>query len=70
MTIFTDTYRALPPLDFTTLPYWDLYAALRAAPALDEWGEGWAELGRPDLTETVIHEKLAWFVAQALDAVG
>ncbi|MEM7538172.1 MAG: aminoglycoside phosphotransferase family protein [Chloroflexota bacterium] len=69
MTIFTDTYRSLSSLDFTTLPYWDLYAALRAAPVLDEWSEGWAELGRPDLTETEIHKKLAWFVAQALDAL-
>jgi aminoglycoside phosphotransferase (APT) family kinase protein len=40
---FTRQYRALmPSLDFTTLPYWDLFAALRPAGKMAGWGmPGW-----------------------------
>jgi aminoglycoside phosphotransferase (APT) family kinase protein len=36
---FTTQYRTLMPgLDFSALPYWDLYAALRPTGAMADWG--------------------------------
>jgi aminoglycoside phosphotransferase (APT) family kinase protein len=36
---FTTAYQALRPhLDFTALPHWDLYSALRHTGRMDEWG--------------------------------
>jgi aminoglycoside phosphotransferase (APT) family kinase protein len=34
---YTQHYQAVTALDFTNLPYWDLYAALRPASKLSEW---------------------------------
>jgi len=44
---FTHAYRALmPDLDLTALPHWDLYASLRHAGRMAEWGLGPADLAR------------------------
>jgi aminoglycoside phosphotransferase (APT) family kinase protein len=70
MQAFTQQYQALMMrLDFTHLPYWDLYAALRAAPNLAAWSEGYPQLGRPDITEHTMRAGHKWFVAQMVDAI-
>jgi aminoglycoside phosphotransferase (APT) family kinase protein len=38
MHCFTQHYQSLATIDFTNLPYWDLYAALRPAAKLSAWG--------------------------------
>lgn len=38
MRTFTQHYQLLTPLDYSQLPLWDLYAALRPAGKLDTWG--------------------------------
>ena len=44
---FTHVYRALmPDLDMTALPHWDLYASLRHAGRMDDWGLEPADLAR------------------------
>jgi aminoglycoside phosphotransferase (APT) family kinase protein len=44
---FTHAYRALmPDLDMTALPHWDLYASLRHAGRMDDWGLEPADLAR------------------------
>jgi aminoglycoside phosphotransferase (APT) family kinase protein len=44
---FVRQYRALrPAVDLSTLPHWDLYAALRHAGRMDTWGLPSAELAR------------------------
>jgi len=59
MTGFTEAYRRLTNLDWATLPYWDLCAALRPAGKLHTWGL--------DATvEKTMREKHRWFVTQAL----
>lgn len=50
MDAFTATYRALTHVDFATLPYWDLVAALRPASQLEMWAADWPALGRDDIT--------------------
>lgn len=57
---FTFAYRSfLPKLDFTTLPYWDLAAALRLLPAI-------AQFGLDKDKEDAMREKVRWFVKQAM----
>lgn len=67
---FTQHYQSLMPLDYTDLPYWDLYAALRlarlAGPDLPGWAAFFGPFGRPDITVHSIREHYRWFVAQAL----
>ena len=55
---FTHHYQSLADIDFTNLPYWDLYAALRRIPQIAGWG-------LDDITEKTMRERLRWFVAQA-----
>ncbi len=55
---FTRQYQALTALDFTHLPYWDLWAALRPAAKLGEWG-------LDARTEQTMRESLRAFIAQA-----
>jgi aminoglycoside phosphotransferase (APT) family kinase protein len=64
---FTRCYQAATQFDLAHLPYWDLYAALRAAPHLAEWAAGYPQLGRSDVTENTMREGHQWFVAQALE---
>ena len=65
MNEFTRTYQANSSIDMHHLPYWDLYAALRAASGISDWAEGWEELGRADITEQSIRDAHSWFVRQA-----
>lgn len=65
---FTRDYQQLMPhLDYSNLPAWDLFAALRPAGHLDEWAMTWAGSGRPDMTAETLREAHRWFVAQALE---
>jgi hypothetical protein len=57
---FTQQYQSLTTIDFTNLPYWDLYAALRPASQFAAWA--------PDeLTEKTMRERYTWFIAQAFE---
>lgn len=68
---FTRYYQsAIPELDFTYLPYWDLCAALRAAPNLADWAAGFSSLGRPDITEQTMRESHGLFTKQALEKLA
>ncbi|AHV98156.1 phosphotransferase family protein [Paenibacillus sabinae] len=59
MNAFTRQYRSLMTgIDFSNLPYWDLYAALRLS-KFTEWGLG------PDTMETM-RERHRWFVTESL----
>jgi aminoglycoside phosphotransferase (APT) family kinase protein len=63
MHIYTQHYqRLMPDLDYSLLPYWDLFAALRPAGKIAEWA-GSAE------RERVMRERHAWFVERAYEAV-
>lgn len=70
MQIFTRTYCALQPLNYASLPHWDLFAALRLARLvgsdLDEWAAFFQPFGRADITAQHIRAHYDWFVAQAL----
>ena len=70
MEAFTRRYRSVTSIDAAQLPYWDLYAALRAAQGIDEWAASWPTFGRPDLTAERIWRWHSWFVAQAQAALG
>jgi aminoglycoside phosphotransferase (APT) family kinase protein len=65
MQAFTESYQAASPLDFSSLPYWDMRAAERAVPHLAEWAAGYPALGRPDITAQTMRDAHGWFVAQA-----
>lgn len=56
---FSHRYHSLTMIDFTNLPYWDLYAALRPASKLSQWGLD------PDV-EQRMRQQHKWFVEQAL----
>ena len=60
---FTDQYQSLTTIDLTNLPYLDLFAALRPASKLSEWG-------LDDLTETTMREGHRWFVTQAFEKLS
>jgi aminoglycoside phosphotransferase (APT) family kinase protein len=66
MNDFTHHYQALTAVDGANLPYWDLHAALRAAPHLAAWAAGYPQLGRPDITDQTMQEGHTWFTTQAL----
>ncbi len=63
MQAFTRHYLDLMPLNPTSLPYYDLYAALRPASKLGTWG-------LPPATEADYRAKHRAFVAEALHALG
>lgn len=63
---FTAHYRSLAAVDFTNLPFWDAFAALRAAPYLEVWAQDFSRLGRPDITEHTMREAHRRFTAHAL----
>jgi aminoglycoside phosphotransferase (APT) family kinase protein len=67
---FTRHYQAASTLDFRHLPYWDLCAALRAAPNLAEWGNVDPQFGRPDITEHMMRASLRWFYTQAIEKLS
>jgi aminoglycoside phosphotransferase (APT) family kinase protein len=56
---FTDYYLLETSLDTSTLPYWDLYSALRLAGNIAGWG-------LPEKKVRLMAEQLKWFVEQAI----
>jgi aminoglycoside phosphotransferase (APT) family kinase protein len=70
MTAFTRRYIAATATDTTALPYWDLHAALRSAPHIDEWGENWSDLGRDDITADTMKAAYRSFVEEAFKTLG
>ena len=58
MRSFTHHYQSLTDIDFTNLPYWELYAALRRISQITGWGLDY-------VTEKTMRERLGWFIAQA-----
>lgn len=71
MNSFTQHYTSMMAIDYTQLPYWDLYAALRiarlAGPDLAGWATFFVPFGRPDITEHTLREHFRYFIAQAFD---
>ena len=60
---FTEQYQSMTTIDFTYLPYWDLYAALRPIAHMAQWG-------LDDATEKTMRERHRWFVAQAFEKLS
>ncbi len=56
---FTHQYQSMTTIDFTHLPYWDLFAALRHAE--------FAQWGLDDTTVKTMRDRHRWFVTQALE---
>lgn len=67
---FTIAYKSLTKIDFSNLPYWDLFAALRPASKLDKWASDWPSLDRSDITEDTMREGHNWFVNQAFEKIS
>jgi aminoglycoside phosphotransferase (APT) family kinase protein len=71
MQAFTRQYQAKTAIDTRSLPYWDLYAALRLARLAGADLRGWAAFfepyGRMDITEQSIRTFYRFFVEQALE---
>lgn len=63
MQYFTQQYQNLLALDFTLLPCWDLWAALRPIGPFEQWG-------LDETTERTMRERHRWFVAQALQVLS
>ena len=59
----THQYQSMTTLDFTTLPYWDLCAALRPAGKLSEWATDASH-------EETMRERHRWFVTQAFEKLA
>ena len=55
---FTQQYQSMTSIDFTHLPYWDLYAALRPIAQIAQWG-------LDGTTERTMRERHRWFVTRA-----
>jgi aminoglycoside phosphotransferase (APT) family kinase protein len=74
MDAFTGHYLAGTAIDTRSLPYWDLYAALRLVRLAGADLRGWAAFfhpyGRQDITEQSIRAYYQFFVAQALQKLG
>jgi aminoglycoside phosphotransferase (APT) family kinase protein len=70
----TDHYTSIMAIDYTNLPYWDLYAALRlvrlASADLAEWAAFFRPFGRDDITEQTIREHYRFFIAQAFEKLA
>jgi len=60
---FTQHYRSITIIDFTNLPIWDLFAALRPASKLTEWAAD-------DIVEQRMRERHKVFVAQAFEKLN
>jgi aminoglycoside phosphotransferase (APT) family kinase protein len=58
MHAFTQRYQSLTNLDYTNLPYWELYAALRPIWKISTWAADAA-------AEQQMRERHLWFTAQA-----
>lgn len=60
MRCFTHQYQAMTNIDFSNLPYWDLFAALRPIAKLAAWCID-------ECIEETMRERHQWFVAQAFE---
>lgn len=60
---FTDLYKSLTPIDFSNLPYWDLWAALRPAFKISEWAAD-------AIAEKNMRERHHLFVTQAFEKLS
>jgi aminoglycoside phosphotransferase (APT) family kinase protein len=71
---FMHQYTSLMAIDYSDLPYWDLYAALRlvrlAGADLAGWAAFFAPFGRPDITEQTIRAHYRWFIDQAFEKLA
>lgn len=69
---FTSHYQSQMPdsISFANLPYWDLWAALRAVPYLGLWPAMYPAVGRPDITEGSMRARHRWFVMHALERLS
>jgi aminoglycoside phosphotransferase (APT) family kinase protein len=64
MNDFTHQYKSrMPTIDFSNLPHWDLYAALRLASNISEWG-------LDESTEKRMRERYKWFISQAFEKLS
>jgi aminoglycoside phosphotransferase (APT) family kinase protein len=74
MEAFTRQYLARTAIDPRSLPYWDLYAALRlvrlAGADLKGWAAFFEPYGRGDITEQSIRRDYRFFLAQALEKLA
>jgi aminoglycoside phosphotransferase (APT) family kinase protein len=68
---FMEHYQSIMAIDYSSLPYWDLYAALRlvrlAGSDLAGWAAFFVPFGRPDITEQTIRDYYGFFIAQAFE---
>jgi aminoglycoside phosphotransferase (APT) family kinase protein len=60
---FTHHYRSMTTIDFTNLPIWDLFAALRPASKISEWAAD-------DITERRMRERHNVFITQAFERLS
>jgi aminoglycoside phosphotransferase (APT) family kinase protein len=71
MQAFTRQYQSMMALDARSLPYWDLYAALRLShmvgSSLSDWAAFFQPFGRPDITEKTIQDGYQFFIRQAIE---
>jgi aminoglycoside phosphotransferase (APT) family kinase protein len=69
---FTECYREQTRIDWTNLPRWDLFAALRPMSHLELWARAYPEppISRPDVTESSMREGHRRFVERALRSLG
>jgi aminoglycoside phosphotransferase (APT) family kinase protein len=65
---FTRHYASLTDIDWTALPYWDLFVTLRPMSNLARWASSYAlaPVNRPDIDEIRMREGHRWFVEHAL----
>jgi len=74
MQTFTCRYESDIALDITSLPYWDLYAALRLARLAGGDLAGWAAFfhpyGRRDITPQSFLEHIRYFINQAFETIA
>jgi aminoglycoside phosphotransferase (APT) family kinase protein len=61
---FTRQYRALmPTLEYDHLPWWDLQAALRLIPGVEQWTDDAVQ-------RSMMRERLRWFVERAFESLS
>jgi aminoglycoside phosphotransferase (APT) family kinase protein len=63
MRSFTDQYASMAAIDWTSLPYWDLCAALRPASKIGEWAAN-------DIAEERMRKGHRWFITQAFEKLS
>lgn len=72
MKAFTARYRERTALNWSRLPHWDLWVALRPMSQLPRWAPAYAgpPIARPDITVETMTKAHHRFVAQAIGALG